>query len=883
MGMNLGLNLVAQYVAENWLGLKRRNRRNHTRGDSPANLEVLEQRELLTTFTVTTALDDSTSASTMSLREAINAANASPGADTIRFDSALSGQSFLLTQGALTITDPLTIVGLGATNTVINAQQKSRVFALTSSAGDVTLDSLTVKSGRTDADGQMGAGIFSESNGTLTVENSSVNANATFGNWSQGGGIYNSNGAVVVINSTISGNTTNGNYAPGAGVATTNGDITLVNTTISNNITAGANSSGGGVATFCGDVTLTNTTVTQNATLGPFSSGGGLFSGALSTQHTSAVTINNSIVAQNVSYHSTYMDISKNTGVTTMAINSSLIGVGDGTGFAEAPLGAPDLNGNLIGTFANKVDPKLGPLAYNGGTTKTHALLPNSPAIDMGNNGLALNPAFTVLTADQKGQIRAFDTTVDMGSYELETVPSAPTVSFSTAAQNVGEGAGVITVTVNLSNSSSHAITIPFTFSGTATNLVDYSCSTSSLVIPAGATSGTISLMILDDSAVQSNESLVIKLGTPVNATLGSISTETLTIVDSSQGAPTSLNLSAQNVTENVANAVVGTLTSTDPTLNNTESYSIQSGGQGSLFTIVGNQLKVGATGLNYESLTGGVALVNVRVTNSIGAFLDKQFAITVKDVNEAPSMATGQAFSAPLKASFGTVVGNVVASDPDLTAPFNKLTYSIVGGNTNQAFTIDKVTGQITVASSSALNTSGKKFTLQIKVTDGGSPALGITQTVTVQTVTPFLVKLTGNVGKITTAPNAAVSLDPLAALTNLDSNTNLTAARVTISETGGGSAADTLFVRTAGAVKMNGSTILVNGVVVGHTTGGVNGLPLSINFTAGSKTAVNAVLSEIAMQTVHSTSSQPTRTLKFLVTVGGFSASTNMTAKVV
>ena len=41
-----------------------------------------------------------------------------------------------------------------------------------------------------------------------------------------------------------------------------------------------------------------------------------------------------------------------------------------------------------MGTSANPIDPKLGPLANNGGRTKTHALLGGSPAIDHGDNSI---------------------------------------------------------------------------------------------------------------------------------------------------------------------------------------------------------------------------------------------------------------------------------------------------------------------------------------------------------------------------------------------------------------------------------------------------------------------------------------------------------------
>jgi hypothetical protein len=64
------------------------------------------------------------------------------------------------------------------------------------------------------------------------------------------------------------------------------------------------------------------------------------------------------------------------------------------------------LGHNLIGG-----DPKLGPLADNGGPTKTHALLPGSPAIDAGANTGA--PA-----TDQRGFPRIVGAAIDIGSYE---------------------------------------------------------------------------------------------------------------------------------------------------------------------------------------------------------------------------------------------------------------------------------------------------------------------------------------------------------------------------------------------------------------------------------------------------------------------------------
>src|SRR5262249_56713554 len=70
---------------------------------------------------------------------------------------------------------------------------------------------------------------------------------------------------------------------------------------------------------------------------------------------------------------------------------------------------------DLVGTDQNPIDPKLGPLQENGGPTKTHALLPGSPAIDAGSNRRAP-------TWGQRGPRfpRIVNGTIDIGSFEVQ-------------------------------------------------------------------------------------------------------------------------------------------------------------------------------------------------------------------------------------------------------------------------------------------------------------------------------------------------------------------------------------------------------------------------------------------------------------------------------
>ncbi|RLS40497.1 MAG: hypothetical protein DWH81_07130, partial [Planctomycetota bacterium] len=78
-----------------------------------------------------------------------------------------------------------------------------------------------------------------------------------------------------------------------------------------------------------------------------------------------------------------------------------------------------------------------------------------------------------------------------------------------------------------------------------------------------------------------------------------------------------------------------------------------------------------------------------------------------------------------------GTVVGTVVASDAD---PNQTLIYSIVNGNTGNAFAINPTTGQITVNYRLAVDyETNPVFQLTVQVTDNGSPVMFDTGLVTI------------------------------------------------------------------------------------------------------------------------------------------------------
>jgi len=109
-------------------------------------------------------------------------------------------------------------------------------------------------------------------------------------------------------------------------------------------------------------------------------------------------------------------------------------------------------------------------------------------------------------------------------------------VSASISDATIGESGGSVTVTVTLSGSSADPISMTYNSSDiTATAGLDYSTATGTLNFPAGTTSQTITIAILNDVAVEGNETFQISLTDPVNVSiLDAIGT--VTIVDNDGG-----------------------------------------------------------------------------------------------------------------------------------------------------------------------------------------------------------------------------------------------------------------------------------------------------------------------------------------------------------
>ena len=118
---------------------------------------------------------------------------------------------------------------------------------------------------------------------------------------------------------------------------------------------------------------------------------------------------------------------------------------------------------------------------------------------------------------------------------------ATPTVTFTSASQSSASESGTMTITAQLSAVSGKDVTVPFTVNGSSTATgggMDYSISGSPITISEGSTTGTITITIAPDVKDEDNETVIVDMGVPTNATQGATTTHTATITDD-DAAPT--------------------------------------------------------------------------------------------------------------------------------------------------------------------------------------------------------------------------------------------------------------------------------------------------------------------------------------------------------
>ncbi|HFA50059.1 MAG TPA: T9SS type A sorting domain-containing protein [Bacteroidetes bacterium] len=259
-----------------------------------------------------------------------------------------------------------------------------------------------------------------------TVTNSSFSGNLA---GDKGGGMYNfsspsSISSPTVSNCSFSGNSANngGSSGGGGGIHSQNSVLTITHSTFSTNTTAYA---GGGLRCIGGSGSSTTVQYcTFSGNIANTAGGGG--GGAIDTGGEN-LNVNNCTFKDNQDAGASNRNGLWLAGTTN--IQNSIFDNGGGNietiggGFTSLGHNIEDGNSGFLdqSTDIINTEPLLGPLADNGGPTLTHALLPNSPAIDQGG---------TCGTTDQRGMPAPENGICDMGAFEYKSPCPAGNVLF---------------------------------------------------------------------------------------------------------------------------------------------------------------------------------------------------------------------------------------------------------------------------------------------------------------------------------------------------------------------------------------------------------------------------------------------------------------------
>jgi hypothetical protein len=355
---------------------------------------------------------------------------------------AVAGDSIMIGNGTypenLNIASNISLIAYGTARPVIDGRHVNTVITISDPNAVVTLWGLVIQNGSAPQGGGVhnvgklfigasaitfntattaagGGGIYNS--GTLTVSGSAIGGNKAIGSIlhpTRGGGVYNV-GTLTVAQSSIAGNSLLS--GKGGGIYSDSGTVTINRSTISGN---SSGFEGGGIEIGSGTLYLNNSTVAGNST--PYGSGPGGIAVLGGATKISNSTISANSAKRSVGGIAALRD--------TTAIQNSIVAnnsPADCGNFMNS-LGY-NLNGDTsCGFYATGdlrgVDPKLGALQYNGGTTQTIALLDGSPAIDAGNPGGCRDGVGVLLTTDQRGMPRPDPEDpggCDMGAYERQS------------------------------------------------------------------------------------------------------------------------------------------------------------------------------------------------------------------------------------------------------------------------------------------------------------------------------------------------------------------------------------------------------------------------------------------------------------------------------
>ena len=306
----------------------------------------------------------------------------------------------------------------------------------------------------------------------------------------------------------------------------------------------------------------------------------------------------------------------------------------------------------------------------------------------------------------------------DAHTYTITDNDDAPEVDFNTTTSSGAESVSSKAITVDLSTSSTQNVTVDYAVTGTATGSgTDYTLANGTLTINAGSTSGTITVAgIVDDGLDEANETVILTLSNPSNATLGSNDTHTYTITDNDSAPVVDFNTTSSNGAESTSSKALTVDLSAESSLDVTVDYAVTgtATGSGTDYTLANGTLTISAgdtsgsitiASIVNDSLDEANETVIVTLSNPSNATLgsDDAHTYTITDNDSAPvvDFNTTSSNGAESVSSADLTVDLSAASGQDVT-----VNYAVAGTATGSGTDYTLANGTLTISAGSTSNT---------------------------------------------------------------------------------------------------------------------------------------------------------------------------------
>ena len=319
------------------------------------------------------------------------------------------------------------------------------------------------------------------------------------------------------------------------------------------------------------------------------------------------------------------------------------------------------VNYTLTGTATNGTDYTLVAGSATIPANQTTVDVTTTPT----NDALAEGTESVILTLAANGAA------YDLGDNRAQTMwiqdDESPSLTLAASDANAGEADGASTnpglFTVTVSSAPASDLTVPYTIGGSALNGIDYARISGSAVIPAGQTSVTVPVDIVDDDLGEGSETVQLTLGQVTGYNTATTGSVTVTVAASDLPVVNVIALD-DTAAENPLDTAQFLVTLSKPSAANTSITYATSG--------------TATSGSDYTAL--GITTINAGLTSA---------TVTLTPVNDTDSEGPETATVAAAASASYTVGASATAtitddeSDGTQTLAVNPSTLGVVEGGT--------------------------------------------------------------------------------------------------------------------------------------------------------------------------------------------------------